>query len=147
MLPSIFDRGKLRTSRLCCSLSHLTVHTEMTGNTIERLMKLLCERLELMWLSLVHIRIWKAWSKSQYFSFSCPNQPCTLDLIYLNLVILLQRGLRHMRFWRADALLFFRVQNSVDEKFRGILVVCYENVPGHPYYSTFILREITHREM
>ena len=46
MLPSIFDRGKLRTSRLCCSLSHLTVHIEITGNTIERLMKLLYERLE-----------------------------------------------------------------------------------------------------
>ena len=55
MLPSIFDRGKLRTSRLCCSLSRLTVHTAMTGNTIERLMKLLYERLELMWLSFVHI--------------------------------------------------------------------------------------------
>ena len=41
-------------------------------------------------------------------------------------------------------MLFFRVQNLVDEKFRVILVVCYENVPGDPYY--FILREITHRE-
>ena len=57
MLPSIFDRGKFRTSGLCCSLSHLAVHTEMTGNTIETLIKLLYERLELMWLSLVHIRI------------------------------------------------------------------------------------------
>ena len=36
-------KGKLRTSGLCCSLSHLAVHTEMTGNTIERLMKLLYE--------------------------------------------------------------------------------------------------------
>ena len=47
MLPSIFDRGKLRTSGLCYSLLHLTVYTEMTGNTIERLMKFLYERLEL----------------------------------------------------------------------------------------------------
>ena len=47
--PSIFDREKLRTSGLCCSLSHLTVHTEMTGNTIEILMKLLYKRFELRW--------------------------------------------------------------------------------------------------
>ena len=46
----------------------------------------------------------------------------------------------------SDALSLFRVQNLVDEKLRGISVVCYENVPGHPYYSTFILREITHRK-
>ena len=31
-------KGKLRTSGLCCSLLHLAVHIEMTGNTIERLM-------------------------------------------------------------------------------------------------------------
>ena len=51
MLPSIFDRGKLTTNGLCCSLSHLPVHTEMTGNTIERQTKLLYEKLKLMWLS------------------------------------------------------------------------------------------------
>ena len=48
MLPSVFDRGKFTTSGLCCSLSHLAVHTEMTGNTIERLMKLLYERVNVV---------------------------------------------------------------------------------------------------
>ena len=45
-------------------------------------------------------------------------------------------------------LLFFRVQDLVDEKFKVILVVCYENVQGHAYYtySTFILEEIIFRE-
>ena len=28
MLPSIFDRGEFRTSRLCCSLSHLAKHAD-----------------------------------------------------------------------------------------------------------------------
>ena len=46
-------------------------------------------------------------------------------------------------FSRAEALLFFRVKNMVDEKF---VLVCYENVQRHPYYSAFILGEITHRE-
>ena len=52
-----------------------------------------------------------------------------------------------MRFLRAAALfLFLRFQNLVDEKFRSILMLCYENSRRHSYYSTFILREITHRE-
>ena len=37
--------------------------------------------------------------------------------LYLNLVILLHRGLRHnMRFSRTEALLFWGVQNLVEEK-------------------------------
>ena len=43
--------------------------------------------------------------------------------------------MKHMRFCRADALSFFRVQNLVDEKFRGVLVVCYENVPVQYLYT------------
>ena len=46
-----------------------------------------------------------------------------------------------MRFSRAEALLFFRVQNLIDERFIGIFMVCYENFRQHPYYSTFILGE------
>ena len=52
---------------------------------------------------------------------------------------------QHTGFLRAEALLFFRVQNSVDEKLKGILMICYENFRRHPYYSTFILGEVTHR--
>ena len=70
--------------------------------------------------------------------------------LYLNLVILLDHGLRHnMRFSRAEALLFLGAQNLVDEKYNSevcFAVVCYENFRRQPCYSAFILGEITHKE-
>ena len=51
-----------------------------------------------------------------------------------------------MRFLRAAALFLFKVSKLDDEKFRGIFMVCDENVRRHPYYSTFMLGEITHKE-
>ena len=55
MLPSIFDENLEPTGYV--GVYHIVLfHTEMTGNTIERLMKLYCMKV-LTWFSLVHIRI------------------------------------------------------------------------------------------